>query len=81
MMVIAMIYFPELRNQTASYYNALMETYRLAVELSFTDPDWKTGARISKYRVTHNLPENTLQVESEALDDLIEKYAAKYTRA
>jgi hypothetical protein len=81
--VLSLIYFPEFKVKAIEYHNFIMETYRLAVSLSPAEKKegWPIGARLAKHWQDIDQPRDKLQKVSEALDDLIERYAEKYTLA
>ena len=79
MFLLSLIYFPQLRTQATNYYNFLMETYRLAVAISPSEPEpgWTVGAKIAKARHDAGRAEDELQKLGDALDRAVEHYATR----
>jgi hypothetical protein len=81
--VLSMIYFPELKKSATDYHNALIAYYHAAVDCCDQPLIGvaSVGALMAKRREERGETQDQIVVLRQRLDDIIEKYAVKYTKA
>lgn len=81
--VLSLIYFPEFKEASADYNNSLIAHFHLAIDCS--DHHLlgvaTIGAVMAKLAKDGEIKPIDLTIKRQNLDDLVERYAKKYTKA